>query len=62
MIKGSFKEKLEIIKKLTLEYSKVFSMVCRNCNDGEDLFSNINPKRSLFVIESEICSQMKLFR
>ena len=59
---GGFKENLNEIRKLTAEYSKVFSLICRNIKDGEDLFSNLNPRRSIFVLESDICRQMKLFR
>lgn len=62
VVGGSFKEKLDNIRKLTLDYSKVYSLVCRNTKDGEDLFSNLNPQRSLFILESQICTQMKMFR
>lgn len=62
VLEGKFRETLSEIRKMILDYSKVFSRVSCNIKDGEDLFSNINPKRSLFVLESNICNQMKIFR
>lgn len=62
VVEGGFQDNLNQIRKLLAEYSKVFSLICRNIKDGEDLFSNLNPRRSIFVLESDICRQMKLFR
>ncbi len=62
VVEGGFKDNLDEIKKLSAEYSKVFSLICRNIKEGEDLFSNLNPRRSIFILESDICRQMRIFR
>jgi len=34
----------------------------KKVEEGDDLLSISNPRKSLFVLESNICNQMKMFR
>jgi len=50
------------LKKVLSGYGRVYSIICRNIIDGEDLFSCLDPDFSILVSEIRICQEMKKFR
>lgn len=60
--KGDYRELLIKIEKYAKIYSSVFSQTMRYINEGEDIFSNLDPHKNLFVLEHKICALMKVFR
>lgn len=42
------------LKKVLSDYGRVYSIICRNIEDGEDLFSCVDPNLSILVSEIRI--------
>lgn len=43
------------LKKALSDYGRVYSLICRNVMDGEDIFSSLDPNLSILVSEIRIC-------
>lgn len=50
------------LKKILSDYGRVYSLICGNVIDGEDLFSCLDPHFSIMVSEVRACQEMKKFR
>lgn len=57
-----FKDTLEKIVATKKNFSFCFSSTIRFIQDKEDIYSNFDPNRNLFILENKICSYMKIFR
>lgn len=59
---NKFKGTLDKILIAKRNFSSCFSVTIRFIQDKEDVYSNFDPKRNLFILENKICSFMKIFR
>ena len=60
--RGIYQDLILKITELENDFLTNFSQIVRWIFEREDIFSNLDPSRNLFIIENKICEHIKIFR